>query len=62
MWDSIWIALGLVLVIEGLMPALNPKGFKKTMSTIRELDESTLRVMGLMSMSIGATVVYFLTQ
>ena len=62
MWDSLWIAFGLVLVIEGLMPALNPKSFKKTMSTIRELDEGTLRVMGLISMSIGATVVYFLTS
>lgn len=62
MWDSLWLAFGLVLVIEGLMPALNPNGFKKTMSTIRELDESTLRAMGIISMSIGATVVYFLTQ
>ena len=62
MWDSIWIAFGLVLVIEGLMPALNPKAFKQTMSTIRELDEGTLRAMGLISMSIGATVVYFLSQ
>jgi uncharacterized protein YjeT (DUF2065 family) len=62
MWDSIWIALGLVLVIEGLMPALNPKAFKQTMSTIRELNEGTLRAMGLISMSIGATVVYFLSQ
>lgn len=61
MWDSLWIALGLVLVIEGLMPALNPKAFKLTMSTIRELDERTLRVMGLVSMSAGAAVVYFLT-
>ncbi len=60
--DSFWIAIGLVLVIEGLMPALNPGGFKRTMSTIRELDEGTLRVMGLVSMSIGAAVVYFLTQ
>lgn len=62
MWDSLWIAFGLVLVIEGLMPALNPKGFKNTMSTIRELDERSLRTMGLISMSVGAAVVYFLTQ
>ena len=62
MWDSLWIALGLVLVIEGLMPALNPKAFKQTMSTIRELDEGTLRTLGLMSMSVGAIIVYFLTQ
>ncbi|MDH5600852.1 MAG: DUF2065 domain-containing protein [Gammaproteobacteria bacterium] len=62
MWDSLWIALGLVLVIEGLLPSLNPKAFKQTMSTIRELDEGTLRIMGLISMTIGATIVYFLTQ
>lgn len=62
MWDSLWIAFGLVLVIEGLLPSLNPKAFKQTMSTIRELDERTLRVMGLVSMTIGATIVYFLTQ
>lgn len=61
MWDSLWIAFGLVLVIEGLLPSLNPKAFKQTMSTIRELDEGTLRAMGLISMSIGASVVYFLT-
>lgn len=62
MWNSLWVALGLVLVIEGLMPALNPKAFKKTMSTIRELDEGSLRVMGLVSMTVGAVVVYILTQ
>lgn len=61
MWDSLWIAFGLVLVIEGLMPALNPKGFKNTMSTIRELNEGSLRTMGLISMSVGAAVVYFST-
>jgi uncharacterized protein YjeT (DUF2065 family) len=62
MWDSLWIALGLVLVIEGLLPSLNPRAFKQTMSTIRELDERTLRIMGLVSMTIGATIVYLLTQ
>jgi hypothetical protein len=62
MWDSLWIALGLVLVIEGLLPALNPKAFKQTMSTIRELNEGTLRAMGLISMTIGAVVVYFITS
>jgi len=54
--------MGLVLVIEGLMPSLNPKAFKQTMSTIRELDERTLRVFGLISMTIGAVIVYLLTQ
>lgn len=62
MWHSVWIAFGLVLVIEGLLPSLNPKAFKHTMSNVTQLDERTLRTMGLVSMSVGATVVYFLTH
>ena len=62
MWDSLWIACGLVLVIEGLMPSLNPKGFKRTMNSITQLDDRVLRTFGLFSMSIGATVVYFLSH
>jgi uncharacterized protein len=62
MWHSVWIAFGLVLVIEGLLPSLNPKVFKHTMSNVTQLDERTLRTMGLVSMSIGATVVYLLTH
>lgn len=50
------------MVIEGLMPSLNPKAFKNTMSNVTQLDDRTLRTMGLVSMSIGATVVYFLTH
>lgn len=62
MWNSFWIALGLVLVIEGLLPSLNPKAFKQTMSSVTQLEDRTLRTMGLVSMSIGALVVYFLTH
>ena len=62
MWHSILIAFGLVLVIEGLLPSLNPRAFKQTMSSVTQLEERTLRTMGLISMSIGAIVVYFLTH
>lgn len=62
MWHSILIALGLVMVIEGLLPSLNPKAFKQTMSNVTQFEDRTLRMMGLISMSIGALVVYFLTH
>jgi uncharacterized protein YjeT (DUF2065 family) len=52
-------ALALVLVIEGLLPALNPNAFRRTMQTISGMDDRFLRIWGLMSMTIGAVLLYF---
>ena len=58
MWDAIWMAFGLVLVIEGLMPALHPDGFRRTVQMMASLSNRFLRSWGLISMSIGALIVY----
>jgi uncharacterized protein YjeT (DUF2065 family) len=58
MWDSLWMALGLVLVIEGLMPALHPEGFRRTVQMMASLSNRFLRSWGLFSMSVGALIVY----
>ena len=57
-WDSLWMALGLVLVIEGVMPALHPDGFRRTVQMMSSLSNRMLRSWGLISMSIGALIVY----
>lgn len=54
------MALGLVLVIEGLMPALHPDGFRRTVQMMASLSNRFLRSWGLFSMSIGALIVYIL--
>lgn len=60
MWHEILIAGALMLVLEGLLPILNPKLFKQMMYTASQMDEQQLRVTGLISMVIGAVIIYLL--
>lgn len=57
-WTDLWAALALVLVIEGVMPFLNPNGFRKTMSKITEFGDQQLRTIGGVCMVVGVIVLY----
>tara|TARA_B100001123_G_scaffold132359_1_gene153535 strand:- start:482 stop:679 length:198 start_codon:yes stop_codon:yes gene_type:complete len=57
--DTLIIALGLVLVLEGLAYALFPQGMKETMRQIQGLPLEALRLMGLIAVTLGAAVVWF---
>lgn len=58
MWQDFIAAIALVFVIEGILPFLNPKGYKSMMSAIQSMDEKSLRTMGLSSMMLGLVVLY----
>lgn len=60
MWHEILIAGALMLVLEGLLPILNPKLFKKMMFSASQMDEQQLRWSGIISMIIGAAAIYLL--
>ncbi len=60
MLSDLWAALALVLVIEGLLPALSPGTYRKTMLAMVRMDERSLRVTGLVSMIAGALILYML--
>ena len=53
-------ALGLVLVLEGIMPFISPRSFRKTMFRVIQLQDRALRMVGLVSMGLGLLVLYFL--
>ena len=57
-WSDLWAAFALYLVLEGLLPFANPGGTKRTMLKISQLDESTLRRVGLASMIGGLVLLY----
>ena len=57
-WSDLWAAFALYLVLEGLLPFANPGGTKRTMLKISQLDESTLRRVGLASMIGGLALLY----
>ncbi|MBE9525805.1 MAG: DUF2065 domain-containing protein [Proteobacteria bacterium] len=60
MWNEILVAGALMLVLEGLLPFLNPKQFKQTMLKAAQMNERELRWGGLISMVLGAFLVYLL--
>ena len=58
MWDSIIPALALVLVIEGMLPFLSPKGWRDAMAQAAQLPDKVLRSLGLFSMLAGVVILY----
>ncbi|MCF6354253.1 MAG: DUF2065 domain-containing protein [Candidatus Polarisedimenticolaceae bacterium] len=60
MWHDLFVALALVMVIEGMLPFLNPNGMRQMMRKMSEMDDRTLRMTGLASMLVGVTVLYLI--
>ncbi len=59
MWHDLWVALALVMVIEGVWPFLSPGGLRRTMITVAQQDDRTLRSLGFVSMLAGVGLLYF---
>ncbi len=60
MWLDLWVALALMLVLEGVLPALSPRGYRRAILSMAELDDRTIRIAGLALMLVGAGLVYWL--
>ena len=58
MWQELLIALALLMVIEGILPFLNPAAMRRMMRTLSEMDDRSLRVSGLASMLLGLALLY----
>jgi len=61
MSDALWMALGLFLVLEGLMPALNPGGWRQMFEQVLKLNDQQLRTVGLVSMCLGLIVLWLVS-
>ncbi len=56
--SDLWAALALVLVLEGLMPFLSPRGYRETVKKLAEIPDRQLRIFGLASMLLGVAFLY----
>ena len=61
-WGDLWAAFALYLVLEGLMPFVNPSGMKSALRRLSELPEPVLRMVGLACMVAGAVLLYFIRR
>ena len=57
-WDDLLAALALVLIIEGMVPFINPSTLRRMLETISQLDDRTIRITGLVSMVCGVVMLY----
>ncbi len=58
MAEDLLAALCLVLVIEGIMPFLAPSGWRNMMLTLAHTDDKNIRMLGLVSMLLGAGLLF----
>ncbi|MEE4380030.1 MAG: DUF2065 domain-containing protein [Candidatus Competibacteraceae bacterium] len=58
MWGDLLAALGLLFVLEGIFPFLNPNGVRQTLLQITKANDRILRLAGLGSMVFGLIVLY----
>ncbi|TNF32550.1 MAG: DUF2065 domain-containing protein [Gammaproteobacteria bacterium] len=61
MWDELFRALALVLVIEGIMPFISPHKWRQTMLQASRIPDRVMRGIGLTSMLAGVTLLYLMT-
>ena len=57
MSEALWIALGLVLVLEGLLPLISPSGWRRVFTQMLGLRDGQLRFFGLLSVALGLMIV-----
>lgn len=54
-------AIALLFIMEGLLPFVFPNFWKKMMREATELPDTQLRMMGLVSITVGMLVLLFLS-
>jgi uncharacterized protein YjeT (DUF2065 family) len=59
MWHDVLVVLALVMVIEGLLPFLSPRSWRKMVFSVAQQADRPLRIMGLISMLVGAGILYW---
>lgn len=57
---TLWLALALVLVIEGLFPFLSPGGWRRMFVQIMGLSDGQIRFFGLCSILAGLAWLWWL--
>ncbi len=58
-WGLLLCAVGLMLVLEGLMPLISPKRWRSVFEQAAKLADGQLRFLGLLALVIGAALLVF---
>lgn len=56
-WHDLFNAIALVFILEGLMPFLAPTQYKQTIFKLAEQPDNTLRLLGLIFITVGTILI-----
>ncbi|MBU2706195.1 DUF2065 domain-containing protein [Zooshikella marina] len=59
-WRELLVAFCLMLVIEGIIPFLYPHRWRELVAMLAQIDDKTLRIIGLVSMLTGTALLYLI--
>jgi uncharacterized protein YjeT (DUF2065 family) len=62
MWETLFSALALVLVLEGLLPFISPARWRQVFEQATKLSDGQLRFLGLSIMLTGLLLLLLLAQ
>ena len=60
MWDTLLIAIALMLILEGMMPFLSPRTWREAFKKLIEMGDGQIRFIGLSSMMVGVLLLMLL--
>ena len=61
-WSDLLAAFALYLVLEGVLPFLNPQAMKRVLTTMTTLSDRQLLLWGLASMVAGVLLLYLVRR
>ena len=62
MWLDLWLALALLLILEGIFPFVSPEGVRRMLAVIQQMGDHQLRFAGLTSMLLGVVLLYVVNR
>jgi len=57
--DTLWVAFGLMLIIEGIFPFMSPQGWRDRMAQILSLHDGQIRFFGLVCVLVGLLMLWW---
>ena len=58
--DTLWMALALVLVIEGLFPFISPANWRRMLAQLLQMSDGQIRTFAMASISVGLLMIWLL--
>jgi hypothetical protein len=58
--ETLWVAFGLMLIVEGIFPFISPQGWRDKMAQLMTLQDGQIRFFGLVCIGAGLLMLWWL--